>query len=164
VDSIVVPLAGLDLLKALGSVSTAKEAVLIALPPELVTVILPVAAPTGTVAVIEVGETIEKLALTPLKRTAVTRAKLMPEIVTFVPIGPLIGEKLVMTGGTALTAESALTIPAPQREVVQSPPLKNGLAVLWRIWSTCDGVRFGLSDNINETTPLTCGAAMLVPL
>ena len=52
---------------------------------------------------------------------------------------------------------------AADREVVQVLPDGNGLAVLCRICSTWAGVRFGLSENISETTPVTCGVAMLVP-
>ena len=40
-----------------------------------------------------------KLALTPLKATAVVPVKLVPLMVTLVPTGPLAGMKLVIVGG-----------------------------------------------------------------
>ena len=40
-----------------------------------------------------------KLALTPLKATAVVPVKLVPLMVTLVPTGPLAGVKLVIAGG-----------------------------------------------------------------
>jgi ribonuclease Y len=86
-----------------------------------------------------------------------------PEMVTLAPTAPLVGEKPVIAGGTAFTAAPASATPAPQRDVLHPPPLRKGFAVLCRICSTCEGVRLGLSENIKETIPLTCGAAILVP-
>ena len=54
-------------------------------------------------------------------------------------------------------------MPLPQIEVVQLLPLGKGRAMLSRIESTWAGVRFGFAENIKETTPVTCGVAMLVP-
>src|SRR5439155_1105092 len=65
----------------------------------VVTLIGPLVAPDGTVAVIAVAEFTVKLALVPLNRTAVAPLKLVPLIVTLVPTGPLVGVKLVMVGG-----------------------------------------------------------------
>ena len=71
-----------------------------ALFPGVVTEILPVVAPAGTVAVIEVDETTVKPAAEPLKSTLVAPVKLVPVIVTtVVPAGPLGGEKPEMVGG-----------------------------------------------------------------
>ena len=123
----------------------------------------PVVAPTGTVAVMEVADATEKLALTPLKLTLVTRERFTPEMVTVVPTSPLAGEKPVMLGGTALTAAPAFTIPDPQFVVVQVPPAGKAFAVFRIICRTCAGVRLGLSENIKDATPLTCGAAALLP-
>ncbi len=68
-----------------------------------------------------------------------------------------------MAGGTAFTAAAASSMPLPHRDVLQVLPLGNALAVFCRICSTWAGVRSGLSENISETTPVTCGVAMLVP-
>ena len=60
----------------------------------VVTVIGPVVAPVGTVAVIWVEElTVKLVALAPLKVTAVAPVKPAPVMVTLVPTGPLLGLK-----------------------------------------------------------------------
>jgi hypothetical protein len=73
------------------------------LPTELTTVIGPVVAPVGTVAVIFVLEFTAKLAATPAKLTPVVPVKLLPVMVTRVPAGPLVGEKEVIEGATITT-------------------------------------------------------------
>src|SRR5262245_16693258 len=79
---------------------TVKFVELEAVPPAVVTLITPVTAPVGTVAVIWVSETTVNEALMPPKVTFVPPLKLFPVIVTNVPTGPLVGEKLVMEGRT----------------------------------------------------------------
>jgi hypothetical protein len=59
---------------------------------------LPVLAPVGTVAVIEVGELTVKVAAVPLNVTELTPAKFVPVIVTCVPTGPVFGLKLTISG------------------------------------------------------------------
>jgi hypothetical protein len=68
-----------------------------------------------------------------------------------------------VTPATYAIAALASTMPLPQFEVVQVPLIGNDLAVFWRICSTWAGVRDELRENSKETTPLTWGAAMLVP-
>jgi len=92
------PLVGEKLL-IVGAGMTVKLLPLLAVPPEVVTLIGPVEAPLGTVAAIEVDEFTVKLALVPLNRTAEAPVKLVPLIVTVVPTPPLVGEKLVIVGG-----------------------------------------------------------------
>ena len=78
-----------------------KVALLVAVPPGVVTLIFPVFAPLGTVAVIFVYEfTLKLVALTPPKVTLVAPVKLWPLITTLVPGGPLVGEKLEICGVT----------------------------------------------------------------
>src|SRR5207237_8017547 len=72
---------------------------LVAVPAGVVTPIGPVVAPVGRVVGIEVDEFTVKLAATPLMVTDVTPVKFVPVIVTLVPAGPLVGEKLVIVGG-----------------------------------------------------------------
>src|SRR5436190_2076180 len=81
---------------------TVKLAALLAVPSEVVTLIGPLVAPAGTVAVIAVAEPTVKLELVPLNSTALAPVKLVPLIVTLAPTGPLPGVKLVMVGGLAL--------------------------------------------------------------
>src|SRR5437763_11799880 len=66
----------------------------------LVTVIGPVVAPAGTVAVTAVSVTVPTTAGMPLKATAVVSARLVPLIVTLAPTAPLVGVKLVILGKT----------------------------------------------------------------
>src|SRR3954463_4370239 len=60
----------------------------------------------------------------------------------------------------ASTAALAFTMPEPHCEHVAG----NGRAVLCRMDVTWSGVSVGLTDNINATTPDTCGVAIEVPL
>jgi len=69
---------------------------LVGVPPGVVTLTGPVVAPSGTVASIVVSEVTVKLALTPLKATAVAPVKFVPLISTLVPAGPLAGVKPVI--------------------------------------------------------------------
>src|SRR5689334_22469897 len=68
-------------------------------PLEVVTATLPVVAPVGTVAVINVAELVVNEDATPLNVTLLTLVKLVPLIVTLAPIGALVGVNDVMVGG-----------------------------------------------------------------
>src|SRR5438128_4402581 len=74
---------------------------LVALPPGVVTLIGPVVAPTGEVVVICVSLRTANEATVPLKSTCVAPVSPLPVIVTLVPVGPLVGEILAMTGDPA---------------------------------------------------------------
>ena len=69
-----------------------------AVPDAVVTVILPVVAPAGTMAVIRSSFAKLKLADVPLNRTLVAPVKWLPLMVTDVPTTPLDGEKLLIVG------------------------------------------------------------------
>ena len=71
---------------------------LVAVPPSVVTVIGPVVAPDGTVAVIWVSEFTVNVEDTLLKLTDVAPVKLFPVIVTTVPADPPAGVNEVITG------------------------------------------------------------------
>jgi hypothetical protein len=81
---------------------TVKFPELRSVPLGVVTEIFPFVAPAGTVAVIRVSFTTEKLAETPLNLTDVAPVNRVPLIVTDVPTGPLVGLKLVMLGAWPL--------------------------------------------------------------
>ena len=71
---------------------TVKLAVLVAVPPGDVTEIVPVVAPVGTTAVMDVSDrTVKVVATVPLKETVVTPVSPVPVIVTVVPTGPAVG-------------------------------------------------------------------------
>ena len=76
------------------------------MPPGVVTVIGPVVALTGTVAVICVVESTRKTALVPLNATMEAELKLLPVTITVLFTNPLMGEKLAMDGAGALLRPS----------------------------------------------------------
>src|SRR6266513_1596783 len=106
------PLPGVKL-EIVGGLMTVKLAALLAVPSEVVTLIGPLVAPAGTVAVIAVAEPTVKLALVPLNSTALAPVKLVPLIVTLVPTGPLPGVKLVIVGGLMTVKLPALLAVPP---------------------------------------------------
>jgi len=77
-----------------------KLVALVALPPLVVTLIFPVVAPVGTVAVTSMSDTAVKLADLPLNVTFVACIRPVPLMVTNVPTGPLDGENEVIFGVT----------------------------------------------------------------
>jgi hypothetical protein len=101
------------------SLLTVKLAVLIAMPPGVVTLICPVVAPEGTVAVICVEEfTVNVVAGTRLNPTAVVvkpvPLKLVPVMATEVPTGPEIGVNELMVGsGAVITVKFVELIAVP---------------------------------------------------
>ena len=82
-------------------VVTVKSVALVAVLPDTVTVIFPVVAPAGTVAVMLVVVLAVAVAVVPLKRTVLfagVALKFVPVIVTVAPIRPDVGVKLVIVG------------------------------------------------------------------
>jgi hypothetical protein len=102
---------------------TVKLAVLVAVPPGVVTLILPVVAPVGTVAVICVAEfTVNDVALVVLNFTTlvvkfaplIVPLKFVPVIVTDVPTGPKMGVNDVIVGaGTGVTVKLVALVFCP---------------------------------------------------
>ena len=87
-----------------------KSVALVPVPAAVTTLILPVLAPAGTVALITVDDLTVKAALTPLNRTEVAPVKLVPLIFTLLPAVPLVGLKLLTVG--ALRTEKLLALVA----------------------------------------------------
>lgn len=84
---------GIDIMKL--------NSVLVATPPGVVTVMLP-QFPSLTTAVMEVlFTTVKELAAVPPKLTAVAPVKLVPVMVTIVPLPALMGSKLLIVGAAA---------------------------------------------------------------
>src|SRR2546427_8916971 len=115
------PLAGVKLV-IVGELITVKLPALLAVPPGVVTLIVPVVAPVGTVAWIELAELTVKVALAPLKATTVVPVKLVPLMVTLVPTGPLAGVKLVIVGGL-ITVKLLVLVAVPPGVVALIVPL-----------------------------------------
>jgi hypothetical protein len=105
-----------------GADPTVNALALVATPPGVVTLSVPVVAPAGTVAWIAVAEVTVKLAFTPLNATAVAPVKFVPLIVTLVPAGPLVGVKLAIVGG-GTTVNALLLVAVPPGVVTLSGPV-----------------------------------------
>jgi len=88
----------------------------------LLTVILPVVAPAGTVAWIRVADCTVKVAGTPLKLTAEVVFRLVPVSVTTVPTGPAPGLKPLMVGGCC-TVKLAVEVTLPAGLVTVTGPV-----------------------------------------
>ena len=94
------PLVGLnpEIEGAGGPGVTVKLPALVAVPAAVVTLIGPVVAPAGTVAMSHVSQTTAKVAAKPLNLTDVAPARYVPRIATFRPEPPEVGRKLVSVG------------------------------------------------------------------
>src|SRR5437879_13771210 len=91
---------------------TVKLLALVAVPPDVVTLIGPVVAPLGRVVAIEVDEFTVKLAATPLKVTDVARSEERRVGKERVPPGPRDEEKKVIGGrGMSVTVVAPLAGP-----------------------------------------------------
>src|SRR5712671_8220323 len=98
-----------------GGVVTVKATPLLASPPT-VTTTLPVVAPAGTGTRMLVADQVVGVAVVPLNVTVLVplvAPKLVPAIVTAVAAGPLVGERLVMVGGTVTVNETPLLASPP---------------------------------------------------
>jgi hypothetical protein len=117
------PTAGEKLAIVGGRFETTLNAVpVVAEPPPVVTVIKPLVAPDGTVAVICVSEFTAKLALVLLKVTRVAPVKAVPAIVTAAPIPPLAGLKLAIVGA-GIKVKLLLLVTEPPPVVTPSGPV-----------------------------------------
>ena len=152
---------------------TVKFCTLVALPTGVLTMILPVVAPAGTVAVIVVGVlTTNEGAITPLNLTTVAPVKFVPVIVTEVPTGPEVGRKLVIVGADPPegTVKFVELVPVPPAVVTEIGPVvapagtaaftlmadlnKNPVPVTPLNFTTDDGVKFvPLTVTSVPTTP-----------
>ena len=86
--------------KEFTSGSTVKLAELYVVPSGVVTPMVPVVAPLGTVVLIRISDITENVAGVPLKVTVVALVNVLPEIETGVPMTPLVGVKFVIFGRT----------------------------------------------------------------
>jgi hypothetical protein len=104
------PEAGLNP-DSVGEPGTVKLDELVKVTPLVVTVIGPVAAPTGTVVVMVVAFEEETIAVTPLNFTIGLLSKFVPAIVTVAPTAALVGLKLVIVGvGRTVNVEALVNV------------------------------------------------------
>jgi hypothetical protein len=135
-----------------GAVVTVKFAALVAVPPGVVTVIFPVTAPVGTLAVTFVPApfTENVVAATPPNFTEVAPAKFVPLMVTEVPTGPLVGEKDVIVGAAAPVTVKSVEL------VAVAPPLVTLIfpvvAPVGTVAVSC--VPAGFQENVVALVPL----------
>jgi len=97
-----------EIVRPTGAVVTVKSAVLVTVPPGVVSEILPVVAVAGTTAVTDVAVFAENVAVTPLNLTEETPVRFVPVITTLVPALPLVGVNDVMVGAAATVKTVAL--------------------------------------------------------
>jgi len=111
-ESPILPMAGRKL-ETVGAGTKVKAEELIPVPPRVVTLIGPVLAPAGTVALMEVALATENVvADVALNRTAVAPVRLTPVIVTEVPAPPAAGRKLATVGaGTKVKTQELIPVP-----------------------------------------------------
>jgi len=91
---------------------------LVRVPPGVITVILPVVAPAGTVVLIWEFDTTVKVAAVPLKLTEVVPLRFVPKIMMTAPTLPAPGS--VLTNGPSPTAKLKTEpwwVPGPRRSV-----------------------------------------------
>ena len=94
---------------------TEKSVAEVVIPWGVMILIFPVVAPSGTVALIVVAETIVNRVATLLNFTSVAPWKPLPVIVTWLPTGPLEGKTMKILGG-------AVTVCVPARLVEVTEP------------------------------------------
>ena len=106
-----------------GSGTTVKVSAVVVVPPSVVRVRGPDVAPTGTIAISASTGPI-KLAGAPLNVIVLTVWRLVPEILTTVPGGPLVGLKLQITGGgLTVTVKISGVVNEPVGEVIVIGPV-----------------------------------------
>ncbi|HKZ75432.1 MAG TPA: hypothetical protein VJ259_02085, partial [Actinomycetota bacterium] len=152
------PLVGLKLVTVGAPANTVKFEELVSVPFGVVTVMGPVAAPEGTVAVIWSDEFTVNDALTLLKNfTELAPSKFEPEIVTETPTAPPLGVKDEIVGSSvAVTTKSSVLVPVPSGFVTEMGPvwaLLGTIAVIWFGLSTSNVAdRFGA--NVTVSAPV----------
>ena len=120
------PLVGLKLLiVGIGAVVTVKLVGDVAVPPGVVTLMTPVAAPVGTDVLMCWSSVTVNVAVTPLKNfTALAPVNPVPTIVTGVPTGPLVGLKLLIVGiGAVVTVKLVGDVAVPPGAVTLMTPV-----------------------------------------
>jgi hypothetical protein len=116
-----------------GAVGTVKLELLVAVPPGVVTEIVPLVAPPGTDATICVAElTVNDAASAPLKLTDVAPVRFVPVIVTTVPATPDVGENEVIDGGEVKAVRFSVTVPC----AAPVPSLKPSTAIRYVVPAT----------------------------
>ena len=118
------PDAGLNAVMPGADGVTVKLPALRPVPAGVVTEILPVVAPLGTTAVIDVADfTLIVGEAVPLNLTAVAPVKLVPVMVISFPTGPLVGVNDVTVGADAVTVKFVALVATPAGVVIVILPV-----------------------------------------
>lgn len=141
---------------------TVKSVALVAVPAEFITVIRPVVAPTGTVAVIFVVDTtVKDAAAAPLNPTNVVAVKFVPLIVTTDPWPPIVGEKEVIVGA-AVTMKSVELAPVPTALVTAILPVVAPIGTVAVICASELTVKLALTvPNLTVVVPVKSSPVMI---
>ena len=135
--------------------NTVKLAELVAVPAEVVTVILPVVAPVGTVVVIWVSESMLPVAATPLKARPVVVAKPVPVIVTVAPTAPEVGENEVIVGPVEVSVKLELLVAVPLGVVSVIGPVPAPVGAWQVTWVSVLKVNVAVTPlNLTEVVPV----------
>ena len=128
------PLSGVNPV-IVGAATIVKELALAAVPPGVVTMIGPVVAFAGTVAVICEGDLTLNEALTPLKVTSVVPERFVPLMVTDVPVVPRVGVKLEIVGvDPVVTVNGDALVAVPLGVVTAIDPVVAPVGTVAVIW------------------------------
>jgi len=117
------PLVGVKLEMVGAGGVTVKFEVDVAVPLGVVTEIVPVVAPAGTVVLTWVALLKVNAAIVPLNLTAVAPVKLVPVMVTAAPTRPMLGVKLEMVGAEPVMVKLVAEVPVPAELVTEMVPV-----------------------------------------
>jgi hypothetical protein len=145
--------------------ATVKLVKLDPVPPGAVTLIGPVVAPVGTVAVICVAEfTVKVVAFTLLKLTAVAPVKLVPVSVTTVATGPHVGENDVTVGQVLLATVKLVALSAvPEALVTWMGPVVVPVFTT-AVIEVLESILKEAAAVVLKTTAVTLGLSKFVPV
>src|ERR1700688_3605798 len=114
-----------------------KLLLLVAVPPGVVTLIGPLPAPAGTVALICDAETTVKTDAVPVNATPVAPLKFVPLTVTDAPTAPLAG----LNPDTVGTGGAEVTRPSPKCVLVAlGAPLAQSISISCRVFCSAGSV------------------------
>jgi hypothetical protein len=125
---------------------TVKFTSLLATPPTFTTT-FPVVAPAGTDVAMLVEVQLVVVAGVPLNVTVPEDPKLLPVIVTAVPTGPEVGDRLVICGDT---------VEVPPLNAIAACSQEVAVHVVFHIFVAATLVLFSLSANFTSVFPIRC--------
>jgi hypothetical protein len=152
------PLVGEKLVIVGAATVTVNELDEVAVPPGVVTEIVPVIAPLGTVAEMWLASVTEKVAVVPLNFTLVAPVKFVPVIVTLVPTTPLVGERLVIVGAATVTVKLLAELAVPPGVTIVTFPVTApvGTVAVAEVVLLTEKVVAAMPPIVTEVAPFKC--------